>query len=1349
LTSLPTPAALSHSAAMVALASVVAREPGEPEPSGDESAAEPQEVSGAFLTDGVESGASMAFNDVVQGASDTCAFDATLSAVALSSFKLASEISVLTMKSPTDIVYDVDLYEPTTGLPSQHVEVPVEFDGTFQPGDTRSSDPNEFWPTLFERAYLSLEGKLGLDYHDPVNAFQALTGMQASTQAISTVTPTQIDQFLNVGIPTVATTVSSPDPYTLDPAQGVIGNHSYTVAGIQTAGAGTYVTLRNPWGVDTDWKYFDTDNDGSLDPVEETRFQQGLDGVNDGIIRIPWATFTQYFNSVFSVGISGPSINHPQEPPPTFNNASPGTIIAYEDNTVTLDLSAVDPQGRTVHYALTQAFVGTVNQDGSFAWTPGPNDVGVHQITVKAQSNPWSAASESFFIEVLPSQPTVEGINVSPGTITTAGTDELTLQATGVYAPVGAVVSVDFRVDVLVQNGQGQTQADVGTATAATNWTWTGYLGGLAPGKYTVSAVATSSGNYESAPATATLIVTQAPDYEPPINRAINQVQVSPPATNTDWSEFGTTVDAAGKIRVFYENGANPPAVYMGEYSFDGAALGAPVQLPVAGQVVGRPDGSFDVVYIAGSDIEVQNFGTAGAAVGGPITAATGISFTRYYSRVKAAADSAGDLLIAYSDGSGDVDALTLSASGTVTRAPWLVYSNMNSYPIASSVALDASGAGVIIWYDAQTVTALPVTGAGMSNATNDVTVSQDSTSDGQAGVDANGNITIVYSAGGGDSAGSSILMRRYGAGGTSDSGQKAVESIANDDLTGAQVAVNSEGWALVAWNDDQNGQDNLPFCKLIDPEGQIQTSDVQVPSVVSSDAFLDGVAINDQGKFCVSFKQADPTSTSGASAVNIACLWADMEPAFGRPYQFTVPLGSPAGTVVGTVSATDLDGAVVTYSLLNSSTFAIDSTTGVITVADPTALRSAAMTSYTLSVQATDSYALANVRPVTNVVITVDDPTPPQITSMPDWTIDAGESVVPVIQATDPTGATLIYSATVGGGASATATVRDDELVVIPAAGYTGTFPVTVTATNGLASATTSFQVTVVTPALAPLNNVTTPGPVSVTLNASDASGAAPTYSAAVTVSGTGTAPATFSIVNNVLTITPTPGYTGTFTVTASVSDGADTASQPFSVTVIPRPAITGLSPASAMQGSGQLTLTVNGNNFASGYAVLWNGTALQTHFVGPTKLTATVPAALLAKASVANVAVGNPGSVTSPATLFTIIGTGRPQVTQIAAGSHSPGGLFTIIVSFSEPMNPASVQSTGAYTVLGAVKKNKKTIYTKPLGFRVTYNPKAMTATITLSAPYLGGVQVTAKKGLKAANGQATSKASETVVT
>ncbi len=538
----------------------------------------------------------------------------------------------------------------------------------------------------------------------------------------------------------------------------------------------------------------------------------------------------------------------------------------------------------------------------------------------------------------------------------------------------------------------------------------------------------------------------------------------------------------------------------------------------------------------------------------------------------------------------------------------------------------------------------------------------------GSAGVNADGDITIVYN------AFSGIHFRRYKSDGAAESGDQVVYTSVNDSPSGADVVVNSEGWAFVSWYDSQDGQ--LELGKLIDPEGDVQTSFIQVPSV-SVPVQGATAAINDQGKIAVEMDQYG-INNSGDYSVSFSSFWADMEPVFGGPYQFTVPLGSAAGTVVGTVQAIDPDGEEVSYSLLGASDFAINSTTGVITVADPQPLRSAAVTSYTVTVQANDGYPLANVRPVTNVLINVDDPTPPQITAIPNSTIDAGESVVSVIQASDPDGSTLTYSAAIGDGASATATVSGDDLVVSPAAGYTGTFAVTVTATNGLYSAATTFNVTVVTPKLDPVNDLTTRGPIALTLTGSDASGAALNYSATIAGGGTGGAHATLSIDGNVLTITPTPGSGGTFTVTASVSDGLDTASRSFDVTVpqTPVPTITSISPTSAIQGAGQFTLTVTGTNFASGYFVLWNGRALATNFVSATTLTVTVPASDLAEAGDFPIAIGYFGNASPNSQAFTVVG--QPEITGLSPAAGLKGtGPITVTVDGASFASGASVLS------------------------------------------------------------------------
>ncbi|HUI41778.1 MAG TPA: choice-of-anchor D domain-containing protein, partial [Terriglobia bacterium] len=86
------------------------------------------------------------------------------------------------------------------------------------------------------------------------------------------------------------------------------------------------------------------------------------------------------------------------------------------------------------------------------------------------------------------------------------------------------------------------------------------------------------------------------------------------------------------------------------------------------------------------------------------------------------------------------------------------------------------------------------------------------------------------------------------------------------------------------------------------------------------------------------------------------------------------------------------------------------------------------------------------------------------------------------------------------------------------------------------------------------------------------------------------------------------------------------------------PVPYVEDLSPVTVAPGSGDFTLTVNGDNFVAGSVVQWNGSALTTTFVGSKQLTATVPGSDVAAEGTATVEVVNPGSLASNTIYFTV---------------------------------------------------------------------------------------------------------------
>ena len=135
----------------------------------------------------------------------------------------------------------------------------------------------------------------------------------------------------------------------------------------------------------------------------------------------------------------------------------------------------------------------------------------------------------------------------------------------------------------------------------------------------------------------------------------------------------------------------------------------------------------------------------------------------------------------------------------------------------------------------------------------------------------------------------------------------------------------------------------------------------------------------------------------------------------------------------------------------------------------------------------------------------------------------------------------------------------------------------------------------------------------------------------------------ATFASQSSLSTAIPAAyiALAGTVPVTVEnpAPGGGTTAALTFTIDN-PVPVATALSPNSAKIGGAAFTLTVTGSNFERYSRVEWNGVALATTYSSATKLTATVPAADIAKATIATVAVVNsvPGGGTSAGIKFAV---------------------------------------------------------------------------------------------------------------
>ena len=127
------------------------------------------------------------------------------------------------------------------------------------------------------------------------------------------------------------------------------------------------------------------------------------------------------------------------------------------------------------------------------------------------------------------------------------------------------------------------------------------------------------------------------------------------------------------------------------------------------------------------------------------------------------------------------------------------------------------------------------------------------------------------------------------------------------------------------------------------------------------------------------------------------------------------------------------------------------------------------------------------------------------------------------------------------------------------------------------------------------------------------------------------------------------------------------------------PVPTITGLSPATAVAGSGDFTLTVNGTNFVSSSTATFNGISRTVAYVSATQLTVAVLAADIAAAGSYNVAVTNPtpgGGTTAASTASTFTVTAAPATTTLLQYSFTGSGTTA---ADAPPASSANVMGGG----------------------------------------------------------------------
>ncbi|BDI28913.1 hypothetical protein CCAX7_009640 [Capsulimonas corticalis] len=149
---------------------------------------------------------------------------------------------------------------------------------------------------------------------------------------------------------------------------------------------------------------------------------------------------------------------------------------------------------------------------------------------------------------------------------------------------------------------------------------------------------------------------------------------------------------------------------------------------------------------------------------------------------------------------------------------------------------------------------------------------------------------------------------------------------------------------------------------------------------------------------------------------------------------------------------------------------------------------------------------------------------------------------------------------------------------------------------------------------------------------------------------------------------------------ITVSDPDAGVSNALPFTVTA---PTALSLSPNSANSGDPDFTLTVNGANFLANSAIKWGDTILATTLVSSSKLSATIPAALVSAPGSVSVTVTTPikGAAIATAALTFTVNASVPTITALTPSSEIAGDPgFMLSVTGARCLPGATINWNGA---------------------------------------------------------------------
>ncbi|MDZ4686728.1 MAG: cadherin repeat domain-containing protein, partial [Planctomycetaceae bacterium] len=447
-------------------------------------------------------------------------------------------------------------------------------------------------------------------------------------------------------------------------------------------------------------------------------------------------------------------------------------------------------------------------------------------------------------------------------------------------------------------------------------------------------------------------------------------------------------MDADGDYVVTWSG--NGPAgdfdgIYARRYNAAGVAQGIEFQVNTYttgsqfnSTVAMDADGDFVVTWLSlgqdggGWGVYAQRYNAAGVAQGSEFQVNTYTTNDQIHSTV--AMDADGDFVVTWSSlnqtggNSNDVFAQRYNAAGVAQGSEFRVNTFTANDQRLSTVAMDADGDFVVTWSSKyQTGDANYGIFAQRYNAAGVVQGSEfrvnTYTTSGQkystVAMDSDGDFVVTWSSGVQDGSDYGIYAQRYNAAGVGQGSEFRVNTYTTNPQRYSTVAMDADGDFVVTWSSYlQDGSSYGVYAQQYNSVGVAQGSEFQVNTFTTNIQKFSSVAMDAAGDFVVAWSSRDQ---DGSSDGVYAQRFAAPSPPVINNQTFAVAENRPIGHVVGTVVASDPDvGQTLTYAITAGNTgnvFAINASTGQITVASPT-LNFEGINQYNLTVQVTDNGA-------------------------------------------------------------------------------------------------------------------------------------------------------------------------------------------------------------------------------------------------------------------------------------------------------------------------------------------------------------------------------------------------------